>query len=313
MVNTAGQTWDFGTIPYEPMAQQWMRRYKKMIEAQENWGLCGIMESHHYGIYPSFISKLSKMCLEKSTDTMEETLTMVLSAFFGSENADTIEKALDKWSESVRHITPTGEDQYGAFRCGPSYPFCFERLIRLPGMPYANAGSAFVVPEYCQDLYSRATIISKRVYKEIETLGIALRNMKEGTKILETIENPGEELERLINMGKFIENYIITGINAKKWHTLKVKFDREEDEDEVSRILDEMVELLTAEKKNAEDTIQYVELDSRLGWEPNMDYLTSKWHLEWKMRLVDFVIGREIAGYRKNLNLKNREYTLFRD
>ncbi len=313
MVNTAGQTWDFGTIPYEPMAQQWMRRYKKMIEAQENWGLSGIMESHHYGIYPSFISKLSKMCFEKSTDTMEETLSMVLSAFFGEENVEKITLALDKWSDSVRHITPTGEDQYGSFRCGPSYPFCFERLIRLPGMPYANAGSAFVVPEYCQDLYSRATIISKRVWKEIETLEKALIYMQEGTKILETIKNPNEELERLINMGKFIEKYIVTGINAKKWHTLKVKFDHEPDEGKVSAILDDMVELLTLERKNAEDAIQYVERDSRLGWEPNMDYLTSKWHLEWKIRLVDYVIGREIAGYRKNLELGNGKYTVVRD
>ena len=42
-------------------------------------------------------------------------------------------------------------------------------------------------------------------------------------------------------MGKFIRNFVITGINAKKWHTLKVKFDHEEDEDEVSKILDDII------------------------------------------------------------------------
>ncbi len=313
MVNTAGMTWDFGTVPYVPMAQQWMRRYKKMIEAQEKWGLSGIMESHHYGIYPSFISKLSKMCFEKSTDTMEETLFMVLSAFFGEHTVEPLTKALDEWSNAIQHITPTGEDQYGSFRCGPSYPFCFERLIRLPGMPYANAGSAFVVPEYCQDLYGRASIISKRVWKEIETLTKALDYMNKGIEIIEGIENKNTELERLLNMGKFIRNFVITGINAKKWHTLKVKFDHEQDEDKVSKILDDMVDLLTFERKNAENTIEYVELDSRLGWEPNMDYLTSKWHLEWKMRLVDYVIGREIATYRKNLELGKGKYAVVRD
>ena len=50
-----------GVIPYEPMPYQWLKRYEAMREANEKWGLCGIMESHHYGFYPSFISKLSKM------------------------------------------------------------------------------------------------------------------------------------------------------------------------------------------------------------------------------------------------------------
>ncbi len=308
MANTAGMTWDFGTLPYEPFPYQWMRMYKNLFYAYENYGLSGIMESHHYGIYPSFISKLSKMCFEKSTDTMQETLGMVLSAFFGEKNLYYTDAALQQWSQAIRYITPTGEDQYGAFRVGPSYPFNFEVVIKLPSAPYAHFGTGIMVPEYCADIQARSTVISKRIWGEIESLTEAKEYVDKGLKILEEIENPNDELQRLINMGHFMSNYILTGINAKKWHTLKVRFDHEQDEDKVSSILDEMVELLTLERANAEDSIQYVERDSRLGWEPSMEYMTDKWHLEWKINHTDYVIKKEIATYRKNLELRNNEY-----
>ncbi len=313
MVNTAGMTWDFGTIPYEPFPQQWMRLYENMFKSYEKHGLCGIMESHHYGIYPSFISKLSRLCFDISTDTMEDSFNMVLSAFFGSENVEIMKEALDKWSESVRYITPTGEDQYGAFRVGPSYPLNFERSIQLPSSPLAHFGNSILVPDYCADIQGRSTMISKRIWDEIESLEKSKAYVDEGLAILEIIENPNEELERLINMGHFLSNYILTGLNAKKWHTLIVKFDSERDEEKVSKILDEMVELLTLERQNAVDSIKYVELDSRLGWEPSMEYMTDKWHIDWKIRHTDFVIKKEIATYRTNLELGKREYEDHRD
>ena len=63
MTNTGGRTWDFGVAPYEPMAQQWIRRYKEMAKAHDEWDLCGIMESHHYGFTPSIITNFQSTAL----------------------------------------------------------------------------------------------------------------------------------------------------------------------------------------------------------------------------------------------------------
>ena len=191
--------------------------------------------------------------------------------------------------------------------------FNFERIIKLPSAPYAHFGNTIVVPEYCADIQARSTVISKRIWGEIESLIQAKDYVDKGLKILEDAKNPNEELQRLTNMGHYMSNYILTGINAKKWHTLIVKFDGERDEEKVSEILDEMEALLNLERQNAEDTIQYVERDSRLGWEPSMEYMTDKWHLEWKINHTDFVIKKEIATYRKNLELGKREYSDIRN
>ena len=49
-----------------------------------------------------------------------------------------------------------------------------------------------------------------------------------------------------------------------------------------------------------------MEADSRLGWEPSMEYVGDKWHIEWKIRQVESAL-REINSYRKMLHLHEEE------
>ena len=57
------------------------------------------------------------------------------------------------------------------------------------------------------------------------------------------------------------------------------------------------------EIKNAEDTSPLVEAESRLGWEPTLEYMTDREHLEWKIRQVKSVIEYDIAKFRKIIDL----------
>ena len=141
MTNTGGLTWDLGVIPYEPMPYQWIRRYKAMVKAHDDWGLCGLMESHHYGFTPSFISRLSNLVFLEPLEPMEEILEKILRAEFEEENYQAVDKGLGLWSEAIRHFTPSNLDQYGAFRVGPSYPFNLTRFNKVPSDPEAMFGN----------------------------------------------------------------------------------------------------------------------------------------------------------------------------
>ena len=55
-----------------------------------------------------------------------------------------------------------------------------------------------------------------------------------------------------------------------------------------------------AEIKNAEDTIPLVRLDSRLGWEPSMEYMCDENHLVWKIKQVRLVMA-ELDMYAASL------------
>ncbi len=303
MTNTAGLNWDLGVIPYQPMPYQWIRRFKAVLNAKDEWDLCGIMEGHHYGLYPSFISKLGKLAFLEPRESMEDLLKTILIAEFGEEDYEKVDKALAAFSESIRYVTPSNGDQYGAMRIGPSYPFNLSYEALPPSEPGSSRKVPFVFPFYHNVSEPNQTPLSVRIHDEIKSMEKALAYMEEGMEILGTISNPNAKLERLINMGQFITNSTLTGLRSKLWHVLRCRMNVEPTKEGLAKIYDEMEELLRAEIKNAEATIPLVEQDSRLGWEPYMRYTTDRWHLEWKIRVANYVINGDLAEYRKCIKL----------
>lgn len=299
MTNTGGLTWDIGVIPYVPVPYQWMKRYEKMKEAKEKWGLCGIMECHHYGFFPSIISKLSKIAFYNNCENMEEILRNIIAGEFGNENVETVDKALKLWSEAITFCVPSVHDQYGAFRVGPSYPFNLDRVCNLPQKPYAHFGNGIVTPVYRGMNTGRNAPTPILIKKEIKWLTNMERLIGEGLDCLHTVKNPNDKLLRLINLGEFMRCTTITGINAKKWYVLKCALNYEDDREKLAHILNDMEVLLEKEKENVKNAIPLVQKDSRLGWEPSMEYMTDEDHLKWKIRQLDFVLKTEIGCYNK--------------
>ena len=122
-------------------------------------------------------------------------------------------------------------------------------------------------------------------------------------EILDSVECKNEKLERLINMGRFISNSLTTGINTKQMYRLKNKLRASESREESRKIADEMEMLIKAEVKNAEDTIPLVELDSRLGWEPSMEYMTDKEHIEWKIKFEKYILDFELPRIKQVIEI----------
>jgi len=58
----------------------------------------------------------------------------------------------------------------------------------------------------------------------------------------------------------------------------------------------EMKAIAADEIRNAQNTIPYVEFDSRLGFEPSMEYMTDRAHIEWKIGIVEKALN-ELERY----------------
>ena len=99
MTNTGGMTWDCGVVPYIPVPQQWFRRYEGMHEARKKWNLSGIMDSHHYGWFPSVVCECAKWSFWEPAPDMNELLRRIAVRDFG---ADAAEKAVAAWEKVER-------------------------------------------------------------------------------------------------------------------------------------------------------------------------------------------------------------------
>ncbi len=316
MSNTAGMTWDFGTVPYIPVPFQWDRRHQALHEARKAWNLCGLMENHHYGYYPSVVSELAKWNYWSPVRPAEETMGKIAERDFGKSGAPHALKAWKLWSDAINDFIPTNEDQYGPARIGPSYPMIFhpditrtfsEQEIAMPSAPYAHFGHRIIKTFYRPFENEQQSPGGMRFPVEIKTLKKMLKTWNDGINSMEkavelTPEKKKLSAEKMLGMGKYIANTVLTTIHMKQWWLLNKKLLLETRVKNSEELLKEIEKLAWKEIKNAEDTVPLVEADSRLGWEPSMEYMTDKEHLEWKIRQVKRVIEYEIPVYRKILN-----------
>ena len=317
MSNTAGMTWDFGAVPYIPTPYQWMKRYDGLHLANRKWNLTGLMESHHYGWWLSPICELSKWSFWSPAVDLNKKLEEIAKRDFGNEAAGDFLKGWQLWSEAITHYVPSNEDQYGPFRCGPSYPLLFHpnitrtmasKEIRFPTVPYAHHGGTIIETFYQPFENFQQTSGPVRAAAELADLEKLHQIWSDGVTVMEKAikKVPSKKhayANETIGLGVFIRNSILTAMNAKNWWVVNQKLLAEPDGDKAVKMLDKLEIIARCEIQNAQNTIPVVEANSRLGWEPSMEYVTDKWHLEWKIKQVKNVLENEIPVYRKIVKL----------
>lgn len=308
MSNTGGLTWDFGVIPYEPVPYQWIRRFQALENARKQWGLSGRMESHHYGWWPSVVSELSKWSSWSPAPDLTELSTRIAIRDFGEVQQISVCKAWEDWSEGIRYYTPTNEDQYGPFRIGPSFPLILRVPVTIPSDLNAIAGgNKICFVNYDALDHFNSSLFHQRLPAEIRSLQkmeeCFLRGLRllEGTEINISIAKQAN-LSNLLNLGRFMLFTIRTAIHVKKWAALRMKLFSETENSVLSQLLDEMEEIASDEIENAKQAIPIVENDSRLGWEPTMEYMTDAAHIRWKIKQVQQVLNYQLPKFRKALD-----------
>lgn len=299
MTNTAGMTWDMGMVPYLPMPYQWRKRYEAMETSRKELGLCGLMESHHYGFWPSVVSQCAKEAFDRGGEDYNAALQNALKRYYGDAAAPKVDEAMKLWSEAITYYIPSNEDQYGAFRVGPAYPFNLGMTAKHANCWPSN--NDFSIPKYPLDNVGKGSLSAMRIHAEIKSLDTMLELMEKGQAILEAIEDKNEELEYLVNLGRYIICCVKTGVNAKRWYLIVSRLQIADEPKRVEELLDQAHGLLQKEYDNVLAAIPCVQLDSRLGWEPRQEYRCSEAHLRWKLRQIDYVRNTELNSYKNSI------------
>lgn len=300
MSNTGGLTWDYGVVPYQPCPYQWERRYEGVRKAHRDWGLCGLMECHHYGWWPSFISELEKESFTEGGIPFERHLRMIAERDFGANNVEAALNAWKGWSDAMRDYVATDENQYGPFRLGPAYPYNFggKRIERneFPCPAHASFGVRIARLNYLDKCGYRPQL------GEVEELDVAF--MEKELELLESMRSkwhvgadafaaiaaslPKErslKADRMAGLGRFIEHTISTAINVKHGA--------------IAHRAGNKAEVLAWAKKeyaNAKAALEPVEKDSRLGWEPSMEYVGGVEQIKWKLKRMEALYGDALTA-----------------
>jgi hypothetical protein len=314
MSNTGGMTWDMGVVPYIPTPQQWFKRYSELHDAKKKWGLSGLMDSHHYGWWPSPVCECAKWSFWSPEVDLNELLLKIAVRDFGSAAAENAVAAWRKWSEAIASYIPGFDDQAGPLRIGPAYPLIFhpclyphvEQKMKYPDNPKAHFGARILHALYNPEHIYGHTACGRRIREEIPILEKALSVWDEGSALMNKAlaETPPAKLEnaaKIAGVGKFFGHGLRTMLHVKRWWLLNKQLEIEWDFAKAGEIMDELEAIVRTERINVETAIPLADTDSRLGWEPSMEYMTDKWHLEWKLRQLDNLLKHTMKAYRSTL------------
>jgi hypothetical protein len=289
MSNTGGLTWDIGVIPYEPVPFQWARRHSALLQANKDWGLTGLMESHHMGWWPSVVTDLAKWAFWRPYTSAAEILPLLAQRDFGTKGAPAAIEAWEHWSEAILDYVPTNEDQYGPFRVGPAYPLLLNDVeIEFPSADHAHFGSRILNTAYHPHdpdiLDGEITCLENMATRWAQGVD-AMQRAVEATP-----SRKRENCQRMLALGQFILCSVHTTICVKRWWQLCQKLNAADDAEERGTISESMTALARTEIDNVNTAMPLVEFDSRLGWEPSMEYMTDPDHLRWKIDQVHRVL-----------------------
>ncbi len=309
MANTGGLTWDFGVIGFQPIPFRWAERHAALVRANEEWGVSGLMENHHYGWHPSFVSELAKWSYWTDAPPAATTIAAIARRDFG-EGADHAVAAWRRWSDAAADYVPTNADQYGPFRIGPAYPLTLFTVPRPAVSDDAMFGDLILNIPYSPDQTNTVptTASARRVLGEIASLERMLAAWEDGCALLHAGSalapaHRRADTDRLENLGAFVARCVRTTLNVKRWWRLRSELLITADPERADELLNGLVEVGEQEHVNAEAAIPLVEADSRLGWEPSMDYLGDAAHIGWKLAHLRHALDHEIPAYRTSLRI----------
>ena len=295
MANCAGLAWDFGTIPYNPCPYQWHRRWQAVNDAQRTWNVQGVMECHHYGVWPSFITELEKEAFTDGGMDFDAHIRLIAARDFGEENVEKVLAAWKGWSDAIVDMSPRGENQYGPFRMGPAYLFnAFQPELTAEDW-YGGKFPMHVSP------YSRGSGSvrdSNYLKKEIELFGWMVERYFAGAAAFREIAasldgRRREKALRMAYLGEYMGRAVTTAKHVREGTLAERAKDREKAH-----------ELARLEYENTKAAIELMKRDSRLGWEPTMRYQGGVEACEWKLRRLERLYG--IAPDAINSNMKGK-------
>lgn len=311
--NSAGTAWDFGCVPYVPAPYKQLARLRNLRKANREWGVECQYATHHFGWWGGVPADLAKWySWEEEGPDAEELLDKVAVRDYGEAAAPFVREAWRIWSRAMDHYIASNEDQYGPWRVGAAYPFIFQpnitrtmanKEIKFPTAEHAHFGYSIIKTFYTPYENSNQAPGFLRYPAEIRSLErmekVWMQGLEAAEKAAEA-EGATDEAVFLAAMGRFLLCSIRTTIRIKRWWQINMAMQTRTSADEALADIDRLCALLDEEEANVRDCIPAADADSRLGWEPSMEYVCDRWHLEWKLRQLD-AARREIAAYRLTL------------
>lgn len=335
-------SWQFGTIPYLPVPYQWAKRYDALEKAGidgtlETWSngykpnfVADVRAWSCWTDAPPLEETLRAIARREFGPGNEDTVLAAWKKFseaityvpdtgptmgtnqalanplFFVEPRPRMMTLNHSWTDRAKW-----QNSLTGSKVNPLWPYTVQRMIFIPDFTnranraesYARSasgvfsradgqplGDVAVLPEFNKRLLMAADTLEEGLV-EYRKAALATPEAKQATALKEVLIV--EQMQRMLR-----------GLHAiLSFEDLRLQLAKTEDPAAQSQLLEQMVEILNAERLRAEHSLETSRRDSRLGYQMEQDYVYRPYVLEEKLEVLDETLHEHIPAYRKEHKL----------
>jgi len=328
-------TWQFGTIPYLPCPQQWLRRY----EAVEKHGVDGTVETWSNGYKPNFVAELRAWSCWTDAPPWDQLLRSIARREFGPGSEELVLKAWEHFSEAIQLVPDTGPSMGTNFavanplffqqppprtmmlkhswwdeakwitgaKINPYWPYTRARMVFYPDFSnrtnkaerYAQSWSGIIAPAGNAETASVLPVFNKYLLLAADQLEEGLRSYRKAALQAPKSKQAGAMKE--VQVAEQMQRMLRSNEAILEFEDLRFALSKVSEPEKKKPILDRMSELLRQEIQRTEGSLVAAQRDSRLGYEFEQDYVYTPYVLEEKLRLLRKTLEEQFPAYRTRM------------
>lgn len=324
--------WQFGTLPYLPFPQQWLKRF----EALRSHGISGTMDSWSYGFNPNFIAELKYWSSWSNAPASDELLKRIAAREFGNSETDSVMQAWEHFSKAVTLIPDTG---HGILCNACAAPLFFSQPERRvwqpedydatwnssfyggkinPYWPYVPQW-AFLFPDFTNQR-NKAELYAKNYLAYFENMdngeaGFSLKNflkhlrlaadeMQRGLLLYRKAafaapDHKRQNACRQVLIAEQIHRMLLSDAAVLEFEDLRFKLHNTQCKTPKNNLLARMVIIIKDELIRTIEFDEAAQLDSRIGFEAEADYFYTPYVLKQKIDLLNSILSSQLPDYIK--------------
>jgi len=329
-------TWQFGTTPYLPCPQQWQKRYEKLAEygidgTLETWSNGYkpnfMAELRAWSCWTDPLDQqtlLESIARRQFGAGSEEQVLKAWSHFskaikyvpdtgptMGTNSAVANPLFFDEPPMRIMTLNNSWWDEeqktHWRHRMVPYWPFSHNIMVFTPD--FTNRSNR--AEAYARSHSGIGAIESKEVLEKTAVLPVfnkyvllAADEFERGLKLYRqaALSAPESKQKTALKEVLIVEQMqrMLRSLHAiLEFEDLRFNLKKTDMEDEAKPFLDRMSEILSAEIERTEASLETARLDSRLGYESEMDYVYNPFILKEKLQVLHEVLDEQLPLYMK--------------
>lgn len=283
---------ELATVPYIPVPGL---VYDKM-ERAKSLGVTGVMESWFFGNYPCLMSKAAGMLSSaKNYLSKQEFLTELAGLYFNSDEVDAVVTAWGYFEKAYTNYPVNVSFNY----YGPMHDGVVWELALLPkNFPLPRTWQLTDIPD--GDRIGECLFAGHTIEEAITLTDTLKENWRKGCEALSVLPQWNGEYHEQFSVAKALGVLFDSGNNILRFYKLRDELGY--GRGNACEILQEMRNIVLAEKENSKKMITLCRADNRLGYHSEAEgYKFFPEKLEKRIRALDKLLDEEFPLVEKRV------------